>query len=128
MTPAQDACFRATTYRAPPWSLPIGAPCPDVGADCWAFVTSWNPDGVQRDDAANGRDWSLLHAELDAGGWRWQVGEGVGDDGTWSPEPSVLVLGMTEAEAVSLGRRWRQVAVVVGERGGVVRLVACDET
>lgn len=82
---------------------------------------------MQHADADNLRDWALLHAELDAGGWRWYVGEGVGDDGCWPAEPSVLVLGMTEAEALALGRRWRQVAVVVGERGGVVRLVACDE-
>ncbi|MHA4899884.1 DUF3293 domain-containing protein [Enterococcus faecium] len=41
----------------------------------------------------------------------------------WPPEASLLVLGVPAAEAEELGRRFGQVAVVVGERGGAGRLL-----
>ena len=125
MSPELAAAFAATAYRAPPYTLRIGEPCPDMGAPCWAFVTAWNPDSEPREHAANVRDLTQLQDDLTAAGWRWLPAEGVADAGDWR-EPSVLVLGMTEVEAVALGRRWRQVAVVVGERGGLVRLLACS--
>jgi hypothetical protein len=47
---------------------------------------------------------------------------GVGDDGSWPAEQSLLVLGIDKAEAVALGRAFEQFAVVVGRRGGPARL------
>ena len=65
-----------------------------------------------------------IYAELDTHGWRWRPGVGQADDGSWR-EDLVLVLDIGEEDAVALGRRWQQVAVVVGARGGTVRLLAC---
>lgn len=126
MKPELHDQFCATTYDSPPWALRIGEPCPEVGADRWAFVTACNPDAQRQDPAANSLAMTQLKAELDAAGWRWQDGEGVANDGSWR-EASVLVFGMGRAEALALGRRWRQVAVLVGQRGGIVELVAMTE-
>ena len=53
-------------------------------------------------------------------------GEGRADDGDWPPEPSLLVLGISEADAVSLARELEQHAIVSGSRGGEARLVWVD--
>ena len=53
-------------------------------------------------------------------------GEGIGDDGTWPPERSLLVLGIDHAGAVQLGHRFGQRAIVWGELGGLAALVLCE--
>jgi hypothetical protein len=54
------------------------------------------------------------------------TGEGIGVDGTWPPERSILVLGIEREAAVQLGGRFGQVAIVFGEAGGPATLVLCD--
>jgi hypothetical protein len=54
------------------------------------------------------------------------LGEGIGDDGAWPPEPSILVLGIEREAAVQLGRLFGQRAIVCGELGGLATLVLCD--
>ena len=51
-------------------------------------------------------------------------GEGIGDNGTWPAEQSVLVLGIELEHAVQLGRRFGQRAIVYGRVGGRAAL-AC---
>ena len=53
-------------------------------------------------------------------------GEGIGEDGAWLPERSILVPGMECDAAVQLGRRFDQRAIVCGEVGGVAALVLCQ--
>lgn len=83
----------------------------------WAFVTAWNPasrrDSAWRNDARQRR----LLQQLRAGRYRWLLGLGESDDGEWA-EPSVLVLGISAAQAERLARQFRQNAVVVGRLGG----------
>lgn len=49
-------------------------------------------------------------------------GEGIGDDGTWPAERSVLVLGIERAIAIELGRRFGQRAILCGRLGGPATL------
>lgn len=58
-----------------------------------------------------------------AAGWRTIAGHGQGDDGTWPPEPSLLVLGIDEASARALMVRYRQNAVVWVGADGVPELL-----
>ena len=51
-------------------------------------------------------------------------GEGVAGDGAFA-EPSVLIVGIGEDEAVALGARFGQCAIVVGKRGGTAELAYC---
>ena len=51
---------------------------------------------------------------------------GLGNVGDWTPELSLLVLGISRGKAVALGREFGQAAIVVGKRGERGELVWCD--
>jgi len=51
---------------------------------------------------------------------------GRGEDSSWTPEPSFLVLGVTRKDAVALGRRYGQLAVVCGTLDSRAALVPCE--
>ncbi len=128
--------YRRTTYvaRTPEGELRlrIGRVEPGLdallartGAEAWAFVTAWNPGSRPTSPAVNAVRQAELAREVAARGWIALEGEGVGDDGAWPPEPSLLVLGPTREEARALGRRFGQNAVVWAERGGAPVLIDC---
>jgi hypothetical protein len=91
----------------------------------WAFVTAHNPGS--RPDAPGNAD---RHAELlswvQARGLPWFAARSVADDGGWPEEESLLIVGLAHEEARRLGRRFGQVAIVVGDFGGPALLLACD--
>jgi Protein of unknown function (DUF3293) len=49
----------------------------------------------------------------------------VGTDGSWAPEPSILVLGISFESACGLGRKYGQNAIVTArvDEGAVPKLV-----
>jgi hypothetical protein len=132
--PALDAAYRATDYRVEggpngPFVVRVGEMSVDleqllldeVEFD-WAYLTACNPGSVRLTDDENARRTQELRDLLRC---RWQYvyeGLSVGRDGTWR-EPSFLVLGMNEDEAVQIGRRFGQNAVVVGRMAEPARLV-----
>lgn len=61
-----------------------------------------------------------------ARGWTAFEGEGIGDNGTWPPEPSYLVLGICRPDAIALGHRFEQAAIVAGDAGGTAELILCN--
>src|SRR5437868_464825 len=120
------AAYLATNYvvetAAGELSLRVGRTHPDLdrlladhGVTSWAFVTAHNPGSVGLNDADNRRRQRQLEEAVRRLGKACLPGRGVGDDGAWPPEESLLVLGVTEAEAVALGRLLRQAA---GRRRG----------
>lgn len=132
-----DAAFRATTYRvfvpdAPPIDLRIGARSVRLDAlldrhRCtqWAFVTAWNPGSQPLSVAQNAPRQTALADLLRQRGLSWLHGSGIPDRSDWQAEPSVLVLGIDRDEAVSIGRRFGQIAVVVGGCRSAAELVYC---
>jgi hypothetical protein len=90
----------------------------------WAFLTAWNPASVELSRAENDARQDDLKRDLVSAGYRWLPGEGVGDP-AWTPEESLLVLGISRGKAVAVGREFGQLAVVVGRRDGPARLVPC---
>jgi uncharacterized protein DUF3293 len=91
----------------------------------WAFVTAWNPKSQRLASWRNvARDARLRHA-LAKAGYRWLPALGEGDDPAWTPEPSMLVFGMSVPHAVRLGRLLKQNAVVIGKLGGRATLLWC---
>jgi len=124
---ALDTAFRQTTYRvyAPQGTLDLRIGQSPVGLDatCWAFLTAYNPLPRNLDDQENQRRQQALAAELAQQGWRFYPGEGIGDDGTWPPEPSFLVLGLTREQATELAAAYDQLSFVYGTPGGVAELV-----
>lgn len=85
-----------------------------------AFVTAANPRGRERSRAENDAAMAALESGL---AWPSLPGEGRDPAGRWGAEPSVLLLGTTRAEALALGRRLEQNAVVFCERGAAPELL-----
>lgn len=93
------------------------------GDGSWAYVTAYNPHGQAAPEIENERAQARLLRELRDTKRRFHLGASQGDLGDWPPEPSVLILGIAEADAVRLAARFRQAALVVGRRGERARLL-----
>jgi hypothetical protein len=96
-----------------------------LGVRSWAYVTAWNPGSVQRGDKENERRQRELVATVATCGLTAYAGEGIGNDGRWPSEPSLLILGIARVQAIELGRQFGQVAIVYGERGAPAELALC---
>lgn len=93
------------------------------GADTAAYVTAANPHGRRAGQSENVlATTALLQAQREAG-YACFAGEGRDPQNEWPAEPSVLVLGMTRAEAEVLGRSYEQNAIVFVEKGKPPELV-----
>ncbi len=46
--------------------------------------------------------------------YRYYEGEGVGEDKTWKPEKSLLILSITKKDAIEIGKKFGQNAIVFG--------------
>ena len=114
--------YLETDYRVfsePPFALCIGAASETLlklycqyGADCATFVTACNPYSQQVEAAANAARQAELESELKQRGLKFIAGEGRHPAGGWPAEASFLVLGISREEAMDLGRRYEQNAVV----------------
>jgi hypothetical protein len=96
------------------------------GVATWAYVTAFNPGSRALAAEANAARHRELERVVAARGFTSYPGEGVGDDGRWPPEPSLLVLGIGRADAIQLGQEFGQLAIVYGELGHEAELVACE--
>jgi hypothetical protein len=130
-----EKAYRATAYRVaglPDLRIGTASPALDQllrrhAADSWAYLTAYNPGSELRPTAENEVRLRELRTALTHSGFVFLDGEGVGSG--WPAEPSFLVIGITLADAVQLGRRFGQAAVVVGELGTSARLIwLADET
>lgn len=123
-----DRAYRATSYRVGKLALRIGEPHPwldlllaNRGLEHYAYVTAVNPGSVPLSAQDNARRMRALADDL--AGFVTLRGSAVADDGAWEPEPSLLVLGISPGDAMDVGRRHGQNAVLVGRRGGAPELV-----
>jgi hypothetical protein len=87
------------------------------------FITSWNPFGKSQSAEANACWDRELKRYLSARGFAFLPGEGRGEIGEWPPESSILVFGLSRARAASVGRRFRQNAIVYVPSGRPAELV-----
>ena len=97
----------------------------EPGGPSWAFITAWNPGSLRLSRPENERRQRSLTQQL-SGRYRLFYGAGIGDDETWPPELSLLVLGIPHEEALALGRSWGQFAVLLGARGQVAQVTMCQ--
>jgi hypothetical protein len=130
-----EAAYRAANYRV------FDCPADDFVIRCgrrssrldrllerhaaaeWAFVTACNPRSRRLDDQENVARMKRLEATLHAAGYCCLPGAGEASDNSWPPEPSLLVLGIAETEAMALTAAFDQHAILVGRRGEPARLV-----
>lgn len=133
-----DDAYRATTYRVfvsagqEPVDLHIGEVSPRLdellashGLESWAFITAWNPASLPLPAEANNKRHAELLQLVRDRGWRFCEGSGIPGNPDWEPERSLLVLGISKDEAIALGKRFEQNAIVTGQRGEKAQLVYC---
>lgn len=92
----------------------------------WAFVTASNPGSVAQSDEENSRRAAELQDRVRKRRWRYYLGSGVGRDGQWPAEPSLLILGIHAEDAIELAMQFGQNAIVVGAAGERARLAWID--
>ena len=106
-------------------SLPLDRVMLRRGATSWAFITAYNPVSIPQSLEANKLAQGKLRRAIRRRGLTFWVGEGVGDDRRWPPEPSFLILDIEEERARAIGRKFGQLAVLVGRKRAPARLVQC---
>ncbi len=87
----------------------------------WAYLTAYNPYSKELSDKENLQRQSQLLSKISC--YKFYEGEGVGEDSTWKPERSILIVGITKNEAISLGREFEQNAIVYGTINEVPELI-----
>ncbi len=129
-----EAAYRHTSYQVDrpegPLTLRIGRRHEELdrwlaqaGAWDWSFLTAWNPKSVPTAATANLEAMKRLQERLSADRYSFVAGTGNPDHPDWSPEPSVFVLDLGPAAALTYARRFGQHAVVQGRRGGLPYLL-----
>jgi hypothetical protein len=79
----------------------------------WAYITAWNPYSELTDAKLNEQNNNQLRNDLT--GYPVYDGEGVGSDPSWEPEKSFLILGIPLDDAILIGKKYRQNAIVAGK-------------
>jgi hypothetical protein len=136
MNPELFGAYKNTTYRV---YLPLSEIDIRIGvmnpllqellfrnnSESWAFITACNPYSVMQNEDVN----TLLNTQLELylleKRYVFFKGMGVGDDDSWEPEASFMVLDIRKEDAVKLGRQFKQNAIVVGVIGNAPELVDC---
>jgi hypothetical protein len=132
-TPEQIAAYKKARYVVlgdPELVIRIGEPNPDLdelleaeGAATAAYITAANPRGEARsaweNEVANA---ALVQSQTQAG-YSCFEGEGRDPQERWTPERSVLVIGIPRSDAEAVGRVFGQNAIVFVEKGRSPELV-----
>ncbi len=88
----------------------------------YAFITAWNPGSVLLSYDENMDRLDQLDDELKEICPRVYWGTGFGDSGEWEGEVSCWALDISAEDAVRLGRKYGQNAIVWWEKGGLPEL------
>jgi hypothetical protein len=130
--------YKATTFRveSPAGHIdirvgerhsPLDALLSRHSATEWAYITAWNPGSQPLSADQNALAHLTLLQTIRDRGFVCHIGNGIPDNEGWAPERSVWIAGIGRAEAIALGVRFGQNAIVVGTIGGIAELAFCDE-
>ena len=129
-----ESAYRATTYRV---FLPGGG-CDlrlgvlsetlrcwleTAGTDSFSILTAHNPGSGAVDSEENALRQAQLECALLELGYEPYAGENVADDDSWPSEESCFVPGISMTEALALGERYGQNAIICGGADGKAELV-----
>ena len=132
------AAYLRTSYVVElPGFSPIRVGFPQPALEAWldknkccncAFITAWNPGSKLQSQAENERKNRLLKSELAPVANLVLPGVGQADDGRWPGEKSYLACGITAVDAVRLGIKYGQNAIVWCEKGELPALWWLDNS
>lgn len=123
--------YNDTTYHVPELDLVIMPGKENVrlkevlsqyGAHTFAFITAYNPQGIETAEVQNIEANQRLISDIIAAGMDYVEGFGRGSDG-WSDEISLFIPGISLKDATILARKYRQNAFVFGERASLPVIV-----
>lgn len=80
----------------------------------WALITAANPYSKPLSELENQQRQQKLIKYLQELPWSWLDALGKDRTGVWTPEPSLLILGIDRFEAIAVGRKFEQNAIVYG--------------
>ena len=94
-----------------------------AGAARFAILTAHNPGSEDVESEENLLRQAQLECALLELGYEPYAGENVADDDSWPAEESCFVPGISVAEALALGERYGQNAIICGGADGKAELV-----
>jgi hypothetical protein len=95
------------------------------GVKKWAFITAYNPASKQLSKKENKKRQEELLRHLDEKGFKTLHGAGVPEEDGWNQEISLFVLNINPDQAKSIGKKFGQNAILVGEVGKPAKLLWC---
>ena len=93
------------------------------GFTCGAFVTAYNPYGTAQGIEANEAAHECLGTDLRALSARVIEGAGADPSGAWPEEKSYFALGIDLEAASTLGKRYRQDAIIWAGGDAIPKLI-----
>jgi len=91
----------------------------------WAFITAYNPYSKVVSDEEN----NIRHDELKelTKSYKTFEGHGVGEDPTWEPELSLFIIGISKKDAIRIGNKYEQNAIVYGQTNQAPQLLILNQ-
>ena len=89
----------------------------------WALITAFNPHSQILGRDENAKRNYLLTSAVEKREFSFLRAAGYDPTGKWLPEESLLILDITQAEAVALGKTFQQNAILYGEVGVAPTLI-----
>ena len=89
----------------------------------WALVTAYNPHSQCLSPAENHQRHQSMLELLQVRDYVLFDGVGKDSNGLWTPEVSVLILGIQRQDALALGKMFCQNAIVYGELNKISQLL-----
>jgi|TARA_B100000315_G_C14567521_1_gene583740 hypothetical protein len=114
--------YKNTLFKIDGFMKPIivGTKSPEVdqylkenAKSSWAFITAYNPMSKIESDEINTRNQSLLEGDIQE--YSYLCGHGEDPNDNWIPEPSFFIAGISKSDAIKLGNKYRQLAIVIGK-------------
>ena len=124
--------YQQTTYRIldPEFNIRVGELHPSLDQyleksehSTWAFITAWNPKSQELTISENRDRNRSLVAQLKSQEFSAYKALGVPDKGDWIPEDSIFIPGISRKQAIKLGEKFYQNAIVFGEIGKSAELL-----
>jgi len=79
----------------------------------WTYITSCNPFGRDCSEDENKNYYESLLQHVSS--YKYYEGEGQGIDTTWPAEKSILIIGISVSQAIEVGNKYNQNAILVGK-------------
>ncbi|MCR9222491.1 MAG: DUF3293 domain-containing protein [Hyphomonas sp.] len=127
------AAYKATNYRVlsdPEFTLRVDEHSEELlklyeltRANSAAFITAWNPFSEEKSPSENDQTNALLRADIEALGAKILPGFGAWPDDPNNGEDSFLAVGISEHDAIELGKKYRQNAILFVANDATPRLI-----